>query len=323
MKQALTIFVFLYTLSAFGQTSEEHLQNGISKHNQQDYDGAIKDYDKAIKADKSNKVAYFNRGLCEFALKDYKSAMTDFSTTIELDPNFIDAYLTRAIVFASQEKYAEALPDLDKTIELDPTKPNALTLRGQIRVQTGNKDGACEDFNNAKLLGDKQSDEYISEFCVKGQFASESLMIDWPDEEGWKVANLQDSDEKKMIELLRNKETFDNWTEIGTMYVYKNIGLEMNIPITKTMELMYVGAKRNCPSAILTIIEKDDKAKYPWIIYKIECSSSNGSESQVWYAIQGTNELFVSFRAVKQEAIPTDVQDKWVKFFKAPKIVIQ
>ncbi|MBK9481781.1 MAG: tetratricopeptide repeat protein [Bacteroidetes bacterium] len=49
------------------------------------------------------------------------------------------AYYSRASVFVSQQKYVEALPDLDKTIELDPTTPNALTLRGQIRAQTGNK----------------------------------------------------------------------------------------------------------------------------------------------------------------------------------------
>ena len=70
------------------------------------------------------------------------------------------------------------------------------------------------------------------------------------------------------------------------------------------------------------MIEKDENAKYPWIIFKIECPS-NGSESQVWYATQGTDEMFVNFRAVKQKKVPADLQVKWVKFFKTAKIVTQ
>ena len=97
--------------------------------------------------------------------------MADFNKTIELDPKFVKAYYSRASVFVSQEKYTDALPDLDKTVELDPTTPNALTLRGQIRAQTGNKKGACEDFNQAKQIGDKQADKYLSQFCGNEQQA--------------------------------------------------------------------------------------------------------------------------------------------------------
>jgi len=78
--------------------------------------------------------------------------MSDFDKTIEIDPKFIKAYYSRATVFVSQEKYLQALPDLDKTVELDPAFPNVLTLRGQIRAQSGNKKGACEDFKKAKEI---------------------------------------------------------------------------------------------------------------------------------------------------------------------------
>ena len=69
MKGTLTALALICSLTAFGQTSQKYLQNGITKHKQQDFKGAIKDYDKAIKEDKSNKDAYFNRGTCELALK--------------------------------------------------------------------------------------------------------------------------------------------------------------------------------------------------------------------------------------------------------------
>jgi len=186
MKKTFTVLLTSFALSAFGQTAQEHLKNGIAKHKQQDFKGAIKEYDKAIKEDKNFKDAYFNRGTCELALKDYKSALEDFNKTIQLDPQSVKAYYSRATVYVSQEKYQESLPDLDKTIELDATLPNALTLRGQVRAQSGNKKGACEDFTNAKNNGDKQATKYLNQFCGNEQLAGESLMLNWPENENWK-----------------------------------------------------------------------------------------------------------------------------------------
>lgn len=321
MKKTLTIFTIFCSLAVFGQTTEEHLQNGISKHKQQDYKGAIKDYDKAIKADKNNKDAYYNRGTCALALKDFKSAMTDFNKTIELDPKFVKAYYSRATVFVSQEKYVEALPDLDKTIELDLSTPNVLTLRGQIRAQTGDKKGACEDFNKAKEIGDKQADKYINQFCGNEQQAGESLMLDWPESENWKIGSNQENEQMAMIELIHSNETLENWTELGNMMSIKGV---KNLPMDKAMNLMFEQAKQNSPKAKLTFIEKDESVEYPWIIFTIESPSfknDKNPESQLWYIVQGKHALYTNFRAVKKETIPNDLKDKWIAFFKTGKIL--
>ena len=321
MKKILITFSIIYTLTAFGQTSQEHLQNGISKHKQQDYKGAIKDYDKSIKEDRANKDAFYNRGTCELALKDFKSAMIDFSKTIELDPKFVKAYYSRASVFVSQEKYIDALPDLDKTIELDPTIPNALTLRGQIRAQTGNKKGACEDFNQAKQIGDKQADKYLSQFCGNEQQGGESLILNWPESENWKVGSRQENEKMVMLELIHSNETLEKWTEIGTMMTIKGL---TNITVDQFMKIMIDQAKKNSPKAKLTFIEKDESAEYPWIIFTIESPNFKNDqtpESQLWYIVQGKTSLYTNFRAVKQATVPADLKDKWIKFFKTGKVI--
>lgn len=321
MKKTLTILAFICSLTAFGQTSQEYLQNGITKHKQQDFKGAIKDYDKSINEDKTNKDAYYNRGACELALKEFDSAMTDFNKTIELDPKFVDAYYSRATVFVSQEKYVEALPDLDKIIELDPTTPNVLTLRGQIRVQTGNKKGACEDFNQAKQIGDIQADKYLSQFCGNEQQGGESLMLDWPENENWKVGSNQENEQMAMLELIHSNETIENWTEIGTMMSIKGA---KNISMDKAMNLMFDQSKQNSPKAKLTFIEKDETVEYPWIIFTIESPNFKNDktpESQLWYVVQGKTSLYTNFRAVKQATIPADLKEKWIKFFKTGRII--
>jgi len=321
MKKTLTALAIICSLAAFGQTSQEHLQNGIEKHKQQDFKGAIKNYDKAIKEDKTNKEAYYNRGTCELALKDFKSAMTDFSKTIELDPKYVKAYYSRASVFISQEKYLEALPDLDKTVELDPTTPNALTLRGQIRAQTGNKKGACEDFNLAKQIGDNQANKYLAQFCGNEQQGGESLMLVWPEDENWKVGSNQENEEIAMLELIHSNETLEKWTEFGSMMSIKGA---KNIPMDEAMNLMFEQAKLNAPKAKLTFIEKDESVEYPWIIFTIEApgfKNDKTPESQLWYIVQGKTSLYTNFRAVKQATVPADLKEKWIKFFKTGKVV--
>ena len=321
MKTILTSFLIILSIASFGQTSEEYLESGIAKHEQQDYKGAIKDYSKAIKADKKNKNAYYNRGTCALALEDFNAAMTDFDKTIKLDPTFTKAYYSRATVFVSQQKYVEALPDLDETIKLDPAFPNALTLRGQILAQTGNKKGACADFLEAKKYGDAQADKYLSQYCGNEQRPGESLLLYWPEEENWKVGNSYEDDKMAMLELIHANETLENWTEMGNMMSIKGA---RNISMDKAMNLMFEQSLQNAPKAKLTLIEKDETAEYPWVIFTIESPSFKNDktpESQLWFVIQGKDALYTNFRAVKEAEIPADLKEKWIAFFKTAEIV--
>jgi len=329
MKKILTAIAIICTLTAYGQTAQDYYNSGGDKATAQDFAGSIKDFDKAIKLDPKYTSAYYNRGTSKMYLKDYKGALADFDKAIELKPDFLNAFTNRGVAKLKLDDLKGAIQDFDAAIKLDANNASAYFMRGQVKMQMQDMDGGCKDLTKAKELGDTRADKFLQQYCGSQTTATtenksnESLMIDWPDEEGWRVANQQDNAEQTMIELLRNKETFDNWTEIGTMFVYKGVSASKKIPITNTMDFLSENAKKTCPTAKVTMIEKDESAKYPWIIFKIECSSSKEAESQVWYAIQGTNELYVNFRGVKKETIPADLQDKWVKFFKTAKIVAQ
>jgi tetratricopeptide (TPR) repeat protein len=321
MNRLLTSFAIVSATIAFGQTAEDHLQSGIAKHNKRDYKGAIADYSRAIKADNRMKEAYFNRATCELALQDLEAAMKDFTSTLELDPGFAKAYYSRATVYVTQNKYAEALPDLDKAIGLDSTLPNALTLRGQLRAQTGNNNGACEDFHMAKKNGDPQADRYINQFCGNQQQAGESLQLRWPESENWKVGAEQENDQQHVIDFIHTDETIEAWTELGNMSAIKGV---KGVPVEEAMNLMFDQAKQNAPKATLTFIEKDETTEYPWIIFTIEApyfKNDKTPESQLWYIVQGKQALYTNFIAVKQATIPENLKEKWTAFFKTGQVV--
>lgn len=323
MKKLFTLLTIFFFATSFGQTADDYLKAGIEKHNANDLEGAIKDYTKAIKLDKTLVNAYYNRGMCEQALKKYGDAYNDFEITTKLNPNLSGPFYSKATVLAAQEKYKEAIPHLDKAIQIDEKTPNALTLRGQIRAQLGDKTGACEDFNKAKGFGDKNSGKLLSMHCGNEQQKGESFMLHWPENENWKIATNQENEQMTMLELIHANETLDNWTEIGTSIAYKNA---TNIPSDVAMNMMFEQAKKNAPKAKLTFIEKDEKAEFPWIIFTIESpnfKNDKNPESQLWYIIQGKTSLYTNFRAIKKSSIPKELKEKWISFFKSGKMVYQ
>ncbi|MBI3258547.1 MAG: tetratricopeptide repeat protein [Ignavibacteriae bacterium] len=321
MKKLITIFAILVSTSAYGQSVEEFLKSGIDKHNKNDFKAAIIDYTKVIELDKENKYAYFNRGNCEFALNNYEASIKDLNKTIEIDPKFAEAYYNRANVFVKMEKYTEALTNLDKAIEIAPTTPNALSLRGQIRAQSGNKTGACEDFMTAKNNGDKLATKYLTIFCGDIKGYSESLLLVLPESEDWKIGDDQENAEQHVIDFVHKNETVDKWTELCNMTKVK---IATSVPITVPMNYLYEQAKKNAPEAKLTLIEKDENAEFPWIIFTIESPKFNNDdtpESQLWYVVLGKQALYNNFRAIKEATIPNELKEKWAAFFKTAKVV--
>ena len=49
MKIKLTSITILCSFLSFGQSSNEFYENGLKKHQNQDYKGAIKEYTKVVK----------------------------------------------------------------------------------------------------------------------------------------------------------------------------------------------------------------------------------------------------------------------------------
>jgi len=320
----VNIIVVLLLLSVFGfsQTAQEFIDSGIEKHKNKDYKGAAKDYSKAIKKDKKAIFAYYNRGLVEIGMQQYKNAFSDFTKTIELNDSMVDAYYYRAIINVNKKEYEKALPDISKVIELNEKYPNALTLRGQLYFGLQDKEAACKDFNKAKELGDTNADRYLAKYCGNKQQSGESLSLHWPESENWKVESKQETDQMDMLELLRNDETFDNWTEIGTMMSIKGA---INIPLDTAMNMMFTQIKEGGINPKLTFIEKDETCEYPWILFKIETPKFKGDdnrpESQLWYIVQGKTSLYTNFRAIKEKTISKELETKWVEFFKTGKVV--
>jgi len=146
--------------------------------------------------------------------------------------------------------------------------------------------------------------------------AQENLQIAWPGDIKWKIAADQKSGNSRMVELIPEKESLNNWTIIGTMVSMMG---STSVSVEKFMDATYSQTLKNAPKAKLTMIEKGVKSGAPFILFRVESPYFNNSkipESQLYYIIQGKKALYSNFVAVKQPSLGVLFVDKWAKIFK-------
>jgi hypothetical protein len=155
------------------------------------------------------------------------------------------------------------------------------------------------------------------------QDKTEGLKFSWPDNFNWQVGSDQENDTQHLVELVPADQTIDNWKILVTMQTLKGV---VNVPIASVPESLMSQAQKTAVGARLTILEKDDKAKAPWILFKIESPSFTNDptpESQLYYVIQGQTALFINFVAVKRRGLPDDFTNQWKAVFKLSELVYQ
>ena len=131
--------------------AKEYFEQGYSKQIIENYNEAIKNYDKVIELDKSFERAYIQRAFCRFKLKDFKSALNDFKTAMALNPNDARTYLNTGYILFEQNIETKDTFYLDKAIELNSDDmAEAYYIRGTIRyANLSQYELAIDDFTKA------------------------------------------------------------------------------------------------------------------------------------------------------------------------------
>ena len=151
-------------------TYNEAIRDGSNKLlNLSDYQGAIKDFDEAIRLEPQNAVAYFNRGTAylyqgiedlasekfEHAIEAFIEVVADYDEAIRLDPEYADAYGSRGVAFVYLEKYERAIEDYTEAIRFEPQTAELYAARAVLHHELGAPQQSMQDWETACEL-DKQ-----------------------------------------------------------------------------------------------------------------------------------------------------------------------
>ncbi len=132
-----------------------YYDRGNIRFEQQDYPGAIADYDRALALDPSLSRAFHNRGLAYALLGEYDAALRDYAQAIRLDPAYRRAYENRVRLLeqltasSSDETLLQQLADdYGSLAQLIPEAEAPYRYRqGVILVQLGDRTAAREAFD--------------------------------------------------------------------------------------------------------------------------------------------------------------------------------
>ena len=142
--------------------SETNLNRGIFYTQQEKYELALKDLNRAIELDPENPLAYFSRGNVYTLQEKWEPATADYERALELNPNDFQVqmslknieqqatdtantnaddrsqsaeYNNSGLVHALKQEFPEALEDFNRAIALNPQNPGIYFNRANIYLE--------------------------------------------------------------------------------------------------------------------------------------------------------------------------------------------
>jgi Tfp pilus assembly protein PilF len=156
----------LYTsiLKKYPNVAIAYNNRAIQKVENGDQEGALLDYNDAIRSDSAYQVAYENRANLFANLNRFEEALMDYEKSLQLKPTQ-KVYQNRATLYLKNKDYKAAIEDLNQAILMDPNYSLAYKNRGLAYVLSGQKDLGCADLQKAASLGKEDAPMLIERFC--------------------------------------------------------------------------------------------------------------------------------------------------------------
>jgi tetratricopeptide (TPR) repeat protein len=178
----LLLSVPVLTLNAFAQPegdqksasvsnvkkAENYFKQAVSKYNNNDLQGAVRDYTTAIRLNPNYVDAYFNRALIRDILKDYEGSMSDYNKAVELSSkknnsdeimDIINTHMDLGNIKAFNYDYDGAIDEYSKVINMQPLYAQAYIGRAEVKFVTEDYNGALADFDKAIQINPNVSAE--------------------------------------------------------------------------------------------------------------------------------------------------------------------
>lgn len=162
MKQVVLTFSFIFSIiNVFCQTSEDFIKRGREKAKIGDYNGAIIEFNYAIKLDSFFVEGYRYRGYSKLKLKEYNEAIIDFSKAIAINSKDTFSLFYRGLSYQLNirkndfQNYRNAISDFAKVIDVNPNSVKSYLNKGICEFEMMKYDDAFNDLTKTIKLDKK------------------------------------------------------------------------------------------------------------------------------------------------------------------------
>ena len=184
----ITLALFLLPMlnkNMQAQGIKDYIHAGDAKAEQNDFEGAILEYNQAVslfqmELDSTKKTGlnashledylevsqvFFKRGLAKSKIKEYKSAIEDYSMAITLKPTHANAFYNRAQAEFYIREYEKSLQDFNTYMGFHSNSASAYFGRAMVKIRMGDSPGGCADFKLAEEKGYVISEDLRKKYC--------------------------------------------------------------------------------------------------------------------------------------------------------------
>lgn len=129
-----------------------HYDRGVKLEQQEDYTGALKAFQEAVRIDPEFAFAWDNIGICFRKLGQYDSALNAYRKSLTIDPNGLMPLQNIPVVHLYKKEFEAAIKAYDALAAVDPGNPEVYYGIGSIYVQYLNDpekglDFLCKAYN--------------------------------------------------------------------------------------------------------------------------------------------------------------------------------
>jgi len=124
------------------------INKGVIYYEKENYEQALKCFNRAIEKEPSNYKAYIGRGKCFMALAEYEKAMNDFNVSLKYKASF-EGYINRSSLKILLKDYQGAINDIEKSKLFNQYKSEIYLNSGIIEMENKNFKKAMVNFLKA------------------------------------------------------------------------------------------------------------------------------------------------------------------------------
>lgn len=161
-------------------TSGEKIDNATQLLEQLNYEAALAEFDLAEEAGENERLIARGRGIAYMGLTDYDNAIAQFETALLTSDGFVqdvdfdvNYYLAAAYFKSGQSQKAEEA--YNAILALRSNEEDSYFLRGNVRLERGNYEGAKADFDKVVSMDANNYDRLIDIYCALEHYGYKTL----------------------------------------------------------------------------------------------------------------------------------------------------